>query len=245
MDESASRKRKRTEPLATQPASLLSSRDDAAANDEPEESTDFKLALLSSLHPALDGVTLLEALLASNGSVEHALASLPLYATPSPAQTSRRAAGLQSSLNAYRMATAHCTPRKKPMIKKGKTLHLYAPEDIENQTPCSLIPNFLPAKQADALLVQLLDEARTYQSLEFKLFDNVVRSPHTSCFYVHTLEDAAEQRAQYMYDGRKVEASITVAIWPKLKTLTNCQGCPTQHVGDAQSLSIDPRSRES
>lgn len=175
---------------------------------EEEECTDFKLALLVSLHPTLDEATLLEALLASDGSVEQASEWLtekkPIPLRKRPAAS----IGYQSSLMSYRLTTQRVGPANKSLVKKGATLHLYSPEDIEAHTPCSIIHNFLPSKQAEALLLQLLEETPTYQKLEFKLFDRVVCSPHTFCFYVNSLAEVEEQKTNYIYDGRKIEVGI-------------------------------------
>lgn len=182
---------------------------------QEEEPTEFKLALLASLHPNLDEAALLETLLAADGSVEQAsdylnqpqIASPRKRATPATPATPATV-GYQSSLSSYRLAPPDGNPAKKASVKKGKTLCLYSPEDIEAHTPCSIIHNFLPPKQADALLSQLLEDASTYKSLEFKLFDRVVLSPHTFAFYVDSLEEAEEQKTEYIYDGRKVEVGI-------------------------------------
>jgi hypothetical protein len=206
MDAFVSRKRKRAEALqkpALPPTAPLRR---ASMPEQEEESTDFKLALLASLHPIADEATLLEALLASDGSVEQASACLAQSTLASPRKRSANAAiGYQSSLSLYRLDSDGGGPTKKPLVKKGKTLYLFSPEDIEQHTPCSIIHNFLPPQQANALLQQLLDEAPTYQCLEFKLFDRVVTSPHTFCFYVNSLAEAEEQKTEYIYDGRKVE----------------------------------------
>jgi hypothetical protein len=209
MDAFVTRKRKRIEEqgrsVSTQVFKLPQ---DNAAQDE-EESTDFKLALLASLHSSLDESTLLESLLASEGSVEQASEWLTQHNTLSPQKRSGpTTVGFQSSLSAYRIIPHEGGPAKRQLVKKGQTLHLYSPEDIEAHTPCSIIHNFLPAKQAEALLLQLLDEAHTYQSLEFKLFEKVVWSPHTFCFYVNSLAEAEEQKTEYIYDGRQVEVSL-------------------------------------
>lgn len=202
MDAFVSRKRKRDEK--TGPAAVAVHR--TATPEQDEESTDFKLALLASLHPAADDATLLEALLASDGSVDQASTCLKESAFASPRKRSANAAiGYQSSLSLYRLNVGGSGPAKKPLVKKGKTLYLFSPEDVERHTPCSIIHNFLPPQQANALLQQLLDETPTYQSLEFKLFDRVVTSPHTFCFYVNSLAEAEEQKTQYIYDGRRIE----------------------------------------
>lgn len=197
------------EPKKLAAASLTFKPLQEVATADEEESTDFRLALLASLHSGLDSMTLLEALLAADGSVELASASLVHSGSTSPKkQSAATTVGYQSSLNSYRATSHRAGPTKKSLVKKGQTLHLYSPEDIETHTPCSIIHNFLPSKQADALLLQLLDEASTYQSLEFKLFDKVVWSPHTSCFYVHSLAEVEEQRTEYIYDGRQVEVCM-------------------------------------
>ena len=197
MDAYVSRKRKRVEP-----SPILHTA-------QEEEPTEFKLALLASLHPNLDEAALLETLLAADGSVEQASDYLD---QPQNASRRKRATpatvGYQSSLSSYRLAPPDGNPAKKASVKKGKTLCLYSPEDIEAHTPCSIIHNFLPAKQADALLSQLLEDASTYKSIEFKLFDRVVLSPHTFAFYVNSLEEAEEQKTEYIYDGRKVEVGL-------------------------------------
>lgn len=208
MDAFVSRKRKRDDSRK-ESAQVPTPPLDPIAADE-EESTDFKLAILASLYSSPDENTLLEALLASEGSVEQAAEWLTQRNTSSPRKrTAPSTVGFQSSLSAYRLSNQDGGPTKKPLVKKGQTLHLYSPADIEAHTPCSIIHNFLPKEQADALLLQLLEESPTYQSLEFKLFDKVVWSPHTFCFYVNSLAEAEEQKTEYIYDGRKVEVYLT------------------------------------
>jgi hypothetical protein len=206
MDAFVSRKRKRVEGLHDVVSTQTPTPPQENATHDEEESTDFKLALLASLHSSLDEHTLLEALLASEGSVEQASEWLTQRNTTSPRKRPAPSVGFQSSLSAYRI-TPQGGSAKKQLVRKGQTLHLYSPEDIEAHTPCSIIHNFLPSKQADALLLQLLDEADTYQSIEFKLFDRVVWSPHTFCFYVNSIAEADEQKTEYIYDGREVEVS--------------------------------------
>jgi hypothetical protein len=208
MDTFVSRKRRRISEPKPEP-------------DVEEESTDFKLALLASLHPELDGEVLLEALLASEGSVEHASETLSQskFVSPKKRATASRI-GHQSSLSTYRIAppSTGSGPVKRPLTKKGRTLYLYSPDDIEAHTPCSIIYNFLPAEQANALLLELVEQSPTYNSLEFQLFDRVVRSPHTFCFYVNSLEEAEKQKTEYIYDGRKVEASQDLSSSPSSPT---------------------------
>jgi hypothetical protein len=199
MDGFVSRKRRKLssprQPETVQEANALSVPDD--------ESTDFKLALLSSLHPNLEQNDLLDVLLAHEGSVEEA--SSALTAQCSPPRKSSAATGYQSSLlSSFTPSGENKSSealQRKLLSKRGKTLHLFSPEDVAQHTPCSIIHNFLPAQEANALLKELLHEASTFERMTFKLFDNVVQSPHTTCFYVEGLEDVRKQQTEYIYNG--------------------------------------------
>ncbi|OAL45063.1 hypothetical protein IQ07DRAFT_615361 [Pyrenochaeta sp. DS3sAY3a] len=235
MDAFITRKRKRVDvaqPSVATPE--LRTRSENTPHDD--ESTDFKLALLASLHQHTDEGTLLEALLASDGSVDQASEWLANSTSLSPRKrVAPTTVGYQSSLSSFRITPAGTGPAKKALVKKGQTLYLYTPEDIEAHTPCSIIHNFLPTKQADDLLLQLVEESPSYQCLEFKLFEKVVLSPHTFCFYVNSLEEAEEQRAAYYYDGRK-DNDVRQSTSEMLKA------CPL--VEEAVNLEINRRIRD-
>ncbi|KAF2269159.1 GRF zinc finger domain-containing protein [Lojkania enalia] len=202
MDAFMSRKRKRLDDSNEVATQQISTPENVTSDDE---STDFKLALLASLHPNLTQDILLEALLASDGSVEEAADFLGRSQSVSPRKRpAPSGTGYQSSLSSYRITSLSTGPAKQPLTKRGTTLHLYTPEDIEAHTPCSIIHNFLPAKQADALLLELLNEAPTYSCLEFQLFERTVKSPHTFCFYVNSWDEQEQQKTEYIYDGKKV-----------------------------------------
>ena len=177
-----------------------------ASSDEDGESTDFKLALLASLHHDKSQEVLLDYLLAYDGSVGRA--SVALSAPSNEESSHKRCAvpGYQSSLAAF------AAPKRedgkisavKPLTKKGKTLHLYAPDDIEAHTPCSIIQNFLAPDEADSLLRELLQEAPSFRKDTFQLFDRTVESPHTMRFYVDSSDEAEAQRNEYVYNGSYV-----------------------------------------
>ena len=197
-----------TNPTSASEISALSIPDD--------ESTDFKLALLSSSYPHLNQQLLLEVLLAHEGDVEKASAAL---STPnSPPRKSSAATGYQSSLSGFVASNEDGESFKKKtklLSKKGQTLHLYDPTDVAAHTPCSIIHNFLPAEQANVLLEELLAEAPTYERMTFKLFDNVVQSPHTACFYVE-LDEVVRQQTEYIYNGDLLTVSTSLELHPSL-----------------------------
>jgi hypothetical protein len=179
---------------------------------EEEESTDFKLAILASLHPNCDKETLLEALLWSDGLVQQASDSLKQKYTPSsrkiPATFS---IGRQSSLSSYAVApTENDKPVKKSLTKKGRIVHLYRSEDIEAYAPCSIIHDFLPQEQANSLLQELLEETATYPRTTFQLFNKVVANKHTFCIYVDSWDEVKRQKNEYVYDGKKAEVCLVI-----------------------------------
>lgn len=170
--------------------------------DDAEESTEVKLAMLSSLHPTLDQETLVDVLLAHDGSVEEASASLQ---NVKPETKKSGVVGHQQSLRHFALGGDPSSPPKKKMkSKKGSTLHLFDPADVAEHTPCTIIHNFLPPDLANDLLQELLDESDTFERITFKLFDNVVSSPHTSSFYVGTSDEIRTQKTDYYYNGSKL-----------------------------------------
>lgn len=178
-----------------------------------EDSTELKLATLISLHPELDQGLLLDLLISAEGSVHRVLANLE-PGDPKDQSRKRSAAsiGHQTSLSAFTAAAPSSSPSKKrkTLTRKGDTLHLYSPEDIASNTPCSIVHNFLPPHEADRLLEELLEESPTYERQTFKLFDNVVQSPHSACFYVDSLEDIKSQKTEFLYNGSHLSVCKTV-----------------------------------
>ncbi|KAH8820080.1 hypothetical protein F5884DRAFT_37352 [Xylogone sp. PMI_703] len=204
MDAFVSRKRRRITTPSPDSADSESAAH-TAHGDGDEESTDFKLALLSSLYPRMAQDALLDILLAHEGDVDKTAEALKNDASPRKRSSTSAAIGYQSSLSAFSqpsLSIDSLSPKKRKLLsKKGQTLHLYTPEDVAAHTPCTIIHNFLPPEDANALLEELLAESETFEKITFKLFDNVVQSPHTSCFYVESLEEQARQKSEYIYNG--------------------------------------------
>ena len=205
--------------------------------DDSSTSTEYKLAVLASLNPNVESEILLDLLIAANGSVDEVNEKLnePSHIA-SPPKAQRTSIGYQSSLSAFRKRSLPESPtvsKRKNLTKKGQTLHLYAAEDIATHTPCSIVHNFLPAEEADDLLRELLEEAPTFESATFKLFDNVVHSPHTASFYVESLEEEKRQKTEYLYNGSYL--SVFKSSFNSAIKLT-LQGCPSNHPPYAQSL---------
>ena len=175
---------------------------------DEDEPTDVKLALLSSLHPSIDQETLLDVLLAHDGSVVEASGALRV---PRPAKKNG-AIGSQSSIRHFTIGApsdGNISPTKKKLVsKKGSTLHLYDPVDVAAHTPCTIIHNFLPADEANALLAEMLAEAESFEKVAFKLFDNVVASPHTSGFFVESYDEIQRQKTDYLYNGARLTVGL-------------------------------------
>ncbi|KAK3110850.1 hypothetical protein LTR53_014434 [Teratosphaeriaceae sp. CCFEE 6253] len=198
MEAFISRKRRRLSPKAP----MLPTGVDEADNEDA--STDFKLAILASLHPERPQDILLDYLLAYDGSVDRAADALRAPAQQSPQAKRAAVNGHQSSLASFAQPSSDSTvrpPAKKSLAQRGKTLHLYAPKDIEEHTPCSIIHNFLPPAMADALTRELLEEVPRFAKETFQLFDRTVESPHTMAFFVDSLAEVQEQKTRYVYNG--------------------------------------------
>lgn len=184
--------------------------------DDENESTDVKLAMLASMFSNVSQEALLDCLLEHNGSVEAAVGSLGCDPPKRTGKAQGRAViGSQTSLRLFssdRAGTAQSpSPKKAKLLsKKGTTLHLYDPDDIAQNTPCSIIHNFLPQDMANDLLREMLQESETFEKITFKLFENVVQSPHTSTFYVETQKELNIQKHEYFYNG----ARLTVRVAP-------------------------------
>src|SRR5699024_7127643 len=106
----------------------------------------------------------------------------------------------------------------KPLTKKGRTLHLYSPQDISAHTPCSIIHNFLSSDEANALLSELLAESPHLSRRKFQLFDRTVQSPHSHAIYVSTPEEHRQQTTEYKYGG--TYRSDVRQITPHMRTVS-------------------------
>lgn len=252
MDALVFRKRRRLSPASAPTAATTTTTDPPAPEEETEESTDVKLAILLSLFPDMDQHDLLDVLVSYDGSVEAATAALSAaQRTCTPLNNKKRTAspptstpGIQTSLSSYAIISKHPSPgnpqeqpgrKQKPLTKKGRTLHLFSPEDVAAHTPCTLIHNFLPSEDANALLAELLEESRTFSRHTFQLFEQTVQSPHSSAFYVATPEAQRQQTSEYVYNGTyrrdvrrltprmaavaaKVQEAVNAAVRERIRT---------------------------
>lgn len=204
---------------------------------EDNEPTEIKLAILSSLYPDFSPEALLDVLLAHDGSVSEASASASLVASsPSTSSTLPRkptasTVVVQSSLRYFAQpnesqGTANPQKRTKLLSRKGVTLHLYDPEDIAEHTPCSLVHNFLPSDLANELLREMLEESKTYDKITFKLFDNVVSSPHTSSFYVDSYDEMQEQKFEVRHPVLELVIVLLVCTPSDIRLSSTCTTAP-------------------
>lgn len=206
MEAYLSLKRRKLSPRGLGEVKKASTCGQALGNRLEDESTEVKLATLTSLYPFIDQGSLLELLVEANGSVNSVCQNLAVSDEPaSPRKRPTAGVGHQTSLVTFRTLSGvdldSSTKKSKTITRKGQTLHLYAPEDIASHTPCSIIHNFLPKDEAEVLLRELLEEAPTFERQTFKLFDNVAESPHSACFYVDSLEEQQRQKTEYLYNG--------------------------------------------
>lgn len=227
MDSFVSTKRRRTEE--SDPRRVQGASGNQKGNED-FDSTDVKIGTLASLFPQYNQEALLDLLISADGSVDQVSRMLgPSTSLDFPRKRPAAKVGYQASLNSFRKgegSPSAASGKSKPLTRKGATLHLFNPEDIAAHTPCSIVHNFLPSAQADALLRELLEESPTFGRQSFKLFDNVVQSPHTACFYVDNHEEQTKQKTEYVYNGSYLEdiRQITTqmrAVAPKVQSVVN------------------------
>lgn len=211
MDAFVSRKRPRLAQHPSEPPP--SPPPETSASDE--EPTEVKLALLLSVFPDINQEDLLDIMVSCGGSVAAASSAISTTRTKTTTTKKRPLAasgvfspGIQTSLVPHiTKKTQLDAPANKqlqqqrPLTKKGRTLHLFSPEDIAAHTPCTIIHNFLPAEQANTLLIELLDESRHFSRSKFQLFERTVQSPHSASVYVSTPEEYRQQTSEYTYGG--------------------------------------------
>ena len=204
-----------------------------SAEDEDSDSTDIKLATLASLFPHLSQESLLDLLISADGSVHRVCQTLqePLGPISPRKRSTIDVSNSVHQASLYSLRKTKDLPRTKlgsssVTTRKGAILHLYSPEDVAAHTPCSIVHNFLPASQAEALLKELLEEVPTFGRQSFKLFDRTVTSPHTACFYVDSAEEQTTQKTEYVYNGSYLEdvREITPqmrAVAPQVQAVVN------------------------
>lgn len=203
-----SRKRRRLEEPDIAVESKLGSQETASFTEDVD-TTDIKIATLASLFPHLKPESILDLLISADGSIEKCVGLLGSHEfTTSPKKRSAPVIGSQASLTSFQQkgdAPKIEGAQSASLTRKGATLHLYSPEDIAAHTPCSIVHNFLQATEANELLKELLQEATTFGRQSFKVFDNVVQSPHSACFYVESVEEQQKQKSEYLYNGSYLE----------------------------------------
>lgn len=180
-------------------------------DDTDDGDTEFKIALLASMFPDKTQDVLLDYVLAYGGSVTKATRALS-------GETAKRKrphpAALQTSMDSFtgrvkqEDEASPATTAIGSLTKKGKTLHLYSPKEVEAHTPCSIIHNFLPRETADALLKELLDESSRFNRNAFQMFERTVTSGHTWRLYVDTEDEVEQQQKGLAYDGSDAALNV-------------------------------------
>ncbi|KAJ5676656.1 uncharacterized protein N7477_002289 [Penicillium maclennaniae] len=215
MDAFVSRKRRKLS--LAEKAGVESFEASPVAENQVEDSTDIKLAILLSLYPDVEQDDILDVLVSCEGSVDAASALLssqgPTAKAPNP---KRRAApnssfGIQTSMSSHvltRGEDGSFKPNPAPLRPRGRgsphTLHDYS----QLSSP----------EEANGLLKELLHEADHFSRYEFQLFSRTVQSPHTACIYVSTPEEYKQQTSEYTYGG-SYRANVREAT-PHLRTVS-------------------------
>ncbi|CAG8804897.1 30288_t:CDS:2 [Gigaspora margarita] len=92
--------------------------------------------------------------------------------------------------------------KKSPRRIIQPVLKLFRPQDISEQTPCTLIPDVLPKELANSLLKVMLKESESWHRNQWWLFERLVTSPRTSSFYISN-EVKNIYESDVYYNGEK------------------------------------------
>lgn len=63
---------------------------------------------------------------------------------------------------------------------------------------------------ANDLLRELLEESKSFEKITFKLFENVVTSPHTSSFFVESYDQMISQKTDFFYNGARLTVRLPI-----------------------------------
>lgn len=180
-----------------------------------EDDTDFKLGKLKSSMPEADMEMLLEVLISCNGNLFEAKQLLGLEggneadhndfykALDGPPSPLMKEDKLRHQVTLKRFMGADCDEslfniKRQRVEEKGKTLHIYDPDDVEKLLPCTMHLNIFPKELANSVLKFLLKDSESWpQTRSFYMFNKLVTTAHTSGFYTDNHDIYAEKKATY------------------------------------------------
>uniref|UniRef100_A0A060T9X8 ARAD1B03278p n=1 Tax=Blastobotrys adeninivorans TaxID=409370 RepID=A0A060T9X8_BLAAD len=158
------------------------------------DSTETKLAILQSHVPDSSPDQLLDILVSCDGDVDLALSLLGVRKRKSAGEGA--GLGHQTTLRKFLKTESNSDQLERALSRKGQTVHLYDPKDVEALLPCTLHLNILPPKLADDLLKFLLKDSEGWAQNRFHMFDRACASGHTTAVYTSS-ESVRESGASY------------------------------------------------
>jgi hypothetical protein len=163
--------------------------EDGDMGDE-SETTEEKITKLQSSFPESSVEALLELLVSCEGDTERVKELLGV-------KKNGRGISVQSTLKRFMTPAVGEDKRVFKHLDtgiKGKTYHVYDPDEVKKLLPCTFHLKLFPKELADKLLQGLLKDSESWKSREFYLFERKVRSHHTTALYAEaegfTTEDA-------------------------------------------------------
>ncbi|KAG5436910.1 hypothetical protein PCK2_001039, partial [Pneumocystis canis] len=206
---------------------------DEIMHTEDDNDTEMKLALLISVFPDNSPEILLEKLVENDGSVENTV-KMCLNSCFKKKCVSKK---LKKQRKIDEFIEKHEDKRECPLLNKQelskvswpikmqwdssiktlkrknrRVLHLYLSEQIGTKvTPCTLICNVLPQNLANSLLLEMLEESKTWKRNEFRLFERNIVSPCKSCYYF-SFDEKDPLEPKFFHNGSEIK---DIRVFPK------------------------------
>jgi alkylated DNA repair dioxygenase AlkB len=152
-----------------------------ATRSSSNTDTETKLEQITSVYNEISPETALEMLISCNGKVAEVLELLG----PTAAEFTKSApkSEYQSTLKRFVDQEPLSFSKKLRTDVKGKTIHIFDPEQVEHLVPCTMKLKVFPPDLADKLLQFLLEDSQTWTQNQFYMFERQVASHHTTAFY--------------------------------------------------------------
>lgn len=193
---------------------------------DDEDDTEYKLAELKKITPDADLEMLLEVLLSCEGDLTMAKGVLEPSgdggepaSKPDETRTTSRPCGVNIDTSTSPRVTTQITLKrflgsdnseanfkvnKHRLTQKGKTLHLYDPDDVQKLLPCTMHLSVFPKELANTILSFLMKDSESWPQNTFHLFDREVSSAHSTGIYTDN-EDVFQNRVTYTYNGSRMK----------------------------------------
>lgn len=161
----------------------MSTQPSIATRSSSNTDTDTKIQQIISVYNEITTESALELLISCNGRVVDVLQLLDSTLGTKSCKKVHKSE-YQATLKRFIDQKDSIALLKKPRTNiKGKTIHIFDPEQVKQLLPCTMNLQVFPSDIADELLRFLLKDSQNWTENRFYMFDRHVASHHTNSFY--------------------------------------------------------------